>query len=141
MIISIITLFLVICLVLSFTYEGLLITSIFLLYLVLHLLFEYTTRIIISEDTIQYKSLIRTVRFSWDEVKSIGVITVRPFVIKVEEENIKKFTWWGPKRIYVSSLENHFPEDTKTQKNYFNFDFRLKIWELILQKVDKRTLD
>ncbi len=91
------------------------------------------TTITIGPDGISYKSPLRTVSFSWNELKTTGIYVQRKHSKEVLTlDRSREQFFFQEKRIFISTLPLFrpylwmFPRD-----DYFEFTYRAKAWELI----------
>lgn len=91
------------------------------------------TTITIGPDGISYKSPLRTVSFSWNELKTTGIYVQRRHSKEVlDPDRYRTNLFFYEKLIFISTLPSFRPYLWMFPRgDYFDFSYRVKAWELI----------
>ena len=90
----------------------------------------------IYNDRIVYKGLNKKSQINFKDIQSIGVfIQLRNNAILLEPEKINKYSIYGVKFIYISTIKN--PElRNKNSDDFICFQYRRKAYELLKSQLN-----
>lgn len=97
-----------------------------------------TSRVELSENGIQFKSLFKKTNLTWNQIKSFGVyFTGRNITKTIDKKEYEKFIWGGQKFIYLTDQKGFNPSKliSKPQSGYIDFHFRKEAIQYIEDKM------
>ncbi len=101
-----------------------------------------TTKVVITDKGIRYKSLFKEVIIEWNQIKSYGVyITGSNVKSTLNPREYDKFKWAAQKFIFITEKENYKPKLFRIRPKkgfaYIDFHYRKNAMEIIEDKMTK----
>ena len=109
------------------------------LFIFVGIIWALTTKVELSENGIEYKSIFKKTYINWTRIESFGVyVTGTNVKYTLAEANYDKFIWGGQKFIYLTEQKDFSPAmfRRRPKTGYIDFHFRKEALEMIERKMN-----